>query len=320
MVQQQAIWYYDAGHGEQGPVTALDLRRLAEAGQLLPEHVVRKEGMAEWVPASQVAGLLPSGPPVAAPARPAASPAAEGGPPLGAAPAPQRARPAEEHEADGIPQIDTGDHGGVGSWVSRMRYGATATQPLQAYGQILGQPLLLVGLILVIFARGCDNLGVRMAAADKARSDLTQNRFGDEWEAKRLPLEEELDQLRDKEKPTSKDRERRQEINEELSDLQDAERKERREKQRGEWRDLRIAARDASSYNRMWGMWREYGFIIGSVLLSVGLLACGFSGSGAERWICLILLAIILFSVYVGGFAWIPSVLNSISVAGPALR
>src|SRR5262245_42153650 len=56
MAQQ---WYTRAGQ-QQGPVSANDLRRLAEQGQLLPTDLIWAEGMKEWVPAGQSARLFPS--------------------------------------------------------------------------------------------------------------------------------------------------------------------------------------------------------------------------------------------------------------------
>ena len=59
--------------------------------------------------------------------------------------------------------------------------------------------------------------------------------------------------------------------------------------------------------NTLLGYWREWLFVIGSIILSLGLLHVGFGGTGAERIICLIMLAIITFSIYVGGVPWISS-------------
>ena len=69
--------------------------------------------------------------------------------------------------------------------------------------------------------------------------------------------------------------------------------------------DLEKAARDARYNNAISGYWREYLFMLGTIILSLGLLSTGFSADGAAKWICLIMLAIITFSIYIGGIAWL---------------
>ncbi len=54
-----AGWHYAASGQQYGPVTFQDLKRLADAGQLLPQDLIWKEGMAEWKPASHLQGLFP---------------------------------------------------------------------------------------------------------------------------------------------------------------------------------------------------------------------------------------------------------------------
>ena len=53
------FWYYaDSHHQQQGPVDASLLRARAERGELPPSTLVWREGMAGWVPLSQVAQEL----------------------------------------------------------------------------------------------------------------------------------------------------------------------------------------------------------------------------------------------------------------------
>jgi hypothetical protein len=56
------------------------------------------------------------------------------------------------------------------------------------------------------------------------------------------------------------------------------------------------------------------------VILVVGLLTVGFGGEKHERLICLIMIAIITFSVYVGGLAWINTIVSSATSMAPAVR
>jgi hypothetical protein len=54
-----ADWFLARG-GQQrvGPLTAQQLKQMAAAGQVTGNDLVWKEGMAQWVPASQVKGLV----------------------------------------------------------------------------------------------------------------------------------------------------------------------------------------------------------------------------------------------------------------------
>lgn len=58
-------WHYSSQGDRHGPVSAAELKRLADAGQLSPADLVWKEGLANWVAASSVKGLFarPAGPP-----------------------------------------------------------------------------------------------------------------------------------------------------------------------------------------------------------------------------------------------------------------
>ena len=51
-------WYYARGNKQMGPVSSVDLKRMAAAGEIHPEDLVWREGMAEWTPARNVRGLF----------------------------------------------------------------------------------------------------------------------------------------------------------------------------------------------------------------------------------------------------------------------
>jgi hypothetical protein len=54
----QVEWYYARGNKQSGPVSSLELKRLAGAGDLRPEDLVWREGMTEWSAARNVRGLF----------------------------------------------------------------------------------------------------------------------------------------------------------------------------------------------------------------------------------------------------------------------
>ena len=67
----------------------------------------------------------------------------------------------------------------------------------------------------------------------------------------------------------------------------------------GKLRELSTAARDAEATQALGSFWREGIFWLGASLFSLALLIVGFSGTGPERWMALVMLAIIVFSLFV---------------------
>ena len=51
-------WYYARGNKQMGPVSSAELKRLATAGEILPDDLVWREGLAEWTSARNVRGLF----------------------------------------------------------------------------------------------------------------------------------------------------------------------------------------------------------------------------------------------------------------------
>jgi len=60
-----AEWFYAQEKQRFGPVSAVELKALAEAGKLRPEDLVWREGMDDWVPARRVKGLFEAESPIA---------------------------------------------------------------------------------------------------------------------------------------------------------------------------------------------------------------------------------------------------------------
>lgn len=70
-----ADWYYAKDGQQFGPISSQQLKQLAASGGLVPEDLVFREGSKDWVAASTVQGLFPTGGAKA----PAAKPRAAGG-------------------------------------------------------------------------------------------------------------------------------------------------------------------------------------------------------------------------------------------------
>lgn len=197
---------------------------------------------------------------------------------------------------------------------------------------ILGKPLLLIGLMLAILGRGCDATGMRSVARTDAAYQQEMIKFKLEWDGKRATTnlklakkQREVSDITEKMfKPDVKDDDRKSyqkqldDLNKEMKPWSEEITKsfadqtmERAEKEANAWKSLREASLKASNSNRMWSFWYELAFIFGTLVLVLGLLIVAFSGEGAERWIAYVMMAIITFSVYVGGAAWIESIVTS---------
>jgi len=68
--------------------------------------------------------------------------------------------------------------------------------------------------------------------------------------------------------------------------------------------ELQAAALTAESQNQMWGYWRHLGFLFGTLALAVGLLSVTATTEGPECWICLAMLAVVLYSIYSSNSVW----------------
>lgn len=203
-----------------------------------------------------------------------------------------------EPSASGLPQVDTSG--------SARRFGSSSRGPgLMGFSLAAGRPLVAIGLLLVLVSRGCDSVGRRGIGRADAKARMARTKFSDKWEEEARRLDQRIEDLYDKEDRTTADDERLAELREQRSKLGEKRRKEEEEFE-PTWRKLQNKARDAAANNQMRGWWYEILFVIGTIILTFGLLAVSWNAQGAERWVCLIMLAILTFSIYIGGIAWIP--------------
>jgi len=182
---------------------------------------------------------------------------------------------------------------------------AAAGAGILGLNMTVAQVMLVAGLVLVLVARGCDSLGSRAIANANAQAQSAQNEFNDKWEAKMLVNTEKVEEIQGKKAPSVDDTKAIEKLREESTTMSRDMEKERTKLQRGEWRDLTRASRDANTKNQLRGYWLELLFVLGTIFLTIGLVVVGVQGEGAQRWICLMMVAIITFSVYIWGIAWV---------------
>jgi len=285
----EAVWFFADGDVERGPVTEAQLRALIGTGNLTPEGLVWKEGMDYWTPAGEVPGLFDQPGPATPPATPA----------LAAAPAAGEAKAKPAKAAKPAPPATAAPAAEPKPLLAGIRFDVRRPLEIFRFAAFLGQPMLLVGLFLVLFSRGCDQLGQRHVARTLAQAKLAESEFQDEWDRQKLPIEEELNDLRSRSDPSPADRSRLESLAEQLRSLNEQKQAESNRLRAGRWRELNTAARDAEVAQALGNFWREGIFWLGACLFSLALLIVGFSGTGPERWMALAMLTVIVFSLFV---------------------
>lgn len=154
----------------------------------------------------------------------------------------------------------------------------------------VGRVLLLVGFGLVVLARGWRNAAALYA--DKCAAQLSDRKAEFEEDCTD-EIERKTENLKGPEKFKK------------TEELEAAQKEARHKKAKGEWRDLERAAKHAADRSRITVARLEWVFVLGALAAVIGLIAVGFYGTGTERTVCLVIIAIITFSLFVGGNAWL---------------
>ncbi|MEO8493663.1 MAG: DUF4339 domain-containing protein [Planctomycetota bacterium] len=247
----ESIWYYARGESEQGPISSAQIKALAATGALRRDDLVWKEGMENWLPASDVDELFP-----------------------------QSNRKGKEPEKKTAPAAKEN-----GTPVFKPAVKRPSLPPDLDMAQLIrsvGRGLVVFGVLIVLMSRGCDSLGVRKVARLQALSETAESTFQRDWDREKSDLQDA----------------------QELAKLNSKKTEEQQKLRQGKWADYKIAADDSESNNRMWAYWRQIGFLFGTMVLAVGLLFVTPTTEGPERWICLVMLTVILHSVYASNSVW----------------
>jgi len=280
----EAIWYFADGDEERGPVTEAQIRTLIGTGNLKPDDLVWKEGMEDWTPAEEVPGLFAK----EAPLPPLETPSNDDAETEKKA---SNEKPAEKPKT------------AKASRPRRPMPSLDVSKPIELFQPVrfLGQPLFMAGLLLVLLSRGCDSMGHRHVARVMAKAKVAESQFQDRWDRDRQVIESRRKKLTEKDDKTQEDFSELSSLDDDLRQLDEDRQEELDELRRGEWQSMAAAARDAEANNDMWGFWREGFFWLGTFVFLLGLTVTGFTEKRKERrWICLIILAIIVYALYAG--------------------
>ena len=186
----------------------------------------------------------------------------------------------------------------------RWKLSPDLASDLNRLSLLAGRPLVAVGLILVLLSRGCDSISLRGVERADAMKLMAVEQFDEGLQAKQNDIQREIEEINSRGELKADEQKKIDELKKRRTDLNTAAAKDRKAKEAGEWRDLETAARAAKTNHAINGYWRESFFVFAAIVLSLGLLVVSWGAEGAERWITLMMLAIITFSLFVGGHAW----------------
>jgi len=269
----EAVWHYAKGDDEFGPITTAKLKALADAGQIKPDDLVWKVGMDDWKPAGNIPGLLGREPAMQDMAEaPKSSGAVDTTPPAQLAPSAGGTAPPKSSRKTDI--------------ASNARNGKAGMFNLLSFGNRIGQPLLLLGLLLAMVSRGCDTVGQLGVDRLKAKQELVLTEFNQTWDDKELAIQDSEDNAAQKSQQLDKLR---------------TERRKAGKKLRKRTKSIARKIDNAEPNRRIWRWYYGMAFQLGTMLLTLGLLAVGFTATGPERWVCMMILAIIILGLFGGG-------------------
>lgn len=164
---------------------------------------------------------------------------------------------------------------------------------------------------MIVGARGCSQTSILNLGRLEAKSTAISTEFRNEWDTKQQVIADQIADLRE-ELSEEDDVERMTDIRDQIDDFSEkldtlSEERAKAEKklEREELRDIRRSVSNARNNIASWSFWLEIPFVLGTLVLIYGLLAVGLRGSPHERVPCLVILAIITFSIFIGGTAWI---------------
>jgi hypothetical protein len=175
---------------------------------------------------------------------------------------------------------------------------------LGRFSLLAGRPMVAIGLVLVLLSKGCDSISQRGVERADAVARRASEQFDEDVKGKELALQRDIDDITARGELKADDRAKIDDLKKRKAELAATAAKDRQARQAGEWRELESAARTAAVNHKINAYWREVFFVFAAVVLSLGLLIVSWGAEGAERWITLMMLAIITFSLFVGGLAW----------------
>ncbi len=279
------IWFFARGDTEHGPVTAKHIKALAQNGKLRGDDLVWREGMPDWSLAGEVSEIFSTTPHAIGESDDSfATP--------------------QTHELGTEPAASLSDAIPAASVPSNRPALSRKHKFLSL--RDLGVSCIITGVLLVFLAKGCDLSHARYAASLQSRTDYALTTFENEWETKKIQLEQRQQALAQQAALDNNPlkRQQLQQVDDELKQWSSDKSSAQQQLQSGQWAQDRQTAADALASFYTLNFYRSLVFLLGAVVMLGGLSAVSLRGTGPERWICLAMLALAVCSLLISSDAF----------------
>ncbi len=264
--QSELRWYYAVDDAHVGPVSATKFWQLAEEGVIKADTLVWCTGYTDWVPAKTVEGLFR-----ARTGRSSDSSFSSGSSSsTQLAPTPMKPPPREDVESD----FDT-----------------TLLMQIAKSG-------ILLGLLCVIFTRGCDQIDQARIDGLAAERSISEQEFEQREASELRPLQQKVDELQAIEFVSTEDKKRQQEATEALRTAKVMLADERKSLEADTWAPLRSEQARAASERLSVQMFRRIASLIGTTLTLLGLGIALFYGPSDQQLGIWVVLGVVIAAAY----------------------
>lgn len=264
--QSELRWYYAVDDAHVGPVSATKFWQLAEEGVIKADTLVWCTGYTDWVPAKTVEGLFR-----ARSGRSSDSSFSSGSSSsTQLAPTPMKPPPREDVESD----FDT-----------------TLLMQIAKSG-------ILLGLLCVIFTRGCDQIDQARIDGLAAERSISEQEFEQREASELRPLQQKVDELQAIEFVSTEDKKRQQEATEALRTAKVMLADERKSLEADTWAPLRSEQARAASERLSVQMFRRIASLIGTTLTLLGLGIALFYGPSDQQLGIWVVLGVVIAAAY----------------------
>ncbi|MBI1249083.1 DUF4339 domain-containing protein [bacterium] len=265
--QSELRWYYAVDDTHVGPVSASRFWQLAEEGVIKAETLVWCTGYTDWVPAKTIDGLF-------------------------------RSRLSRTSDSN----FSTGSGSSPQLAPTPMKPPAESTAASDVDTPLLMQIAksgILLGLLCVIFTRGCDHIDQARIDGLAAQREISEQEFEQRESSELQPLQQQVDELGAKEYVSAEDKKKLQEVTETLRTTKVMLASERQQLEEDKWGPLRATEKRAASEMQSVQMFRRIASLIGTTLTLLGLGIAIFYAPPDQQLGIWIVLGVVIAAAYI---------------------
>lgn len=268
-----APWYYAIEDQRHGPVSLEAIRGMLQRGELAPDDLVWCAGMSDWTPAMDIEGMVDA---TAAPPIDIDPEVPPGGPP---------------------PSLRAKEK------LREASVAATATAVKWSHwlhDHVETRTWVMVGLLLTLFARGCDSVADKNVQRMAAIAAVVEAEWDADYDQELVKRKQEIAALESR----GGKRAELAELNDSLDEFKQQQQDLRAELRADEWKQMSDAAQLAAHRYAIHSYWRQWLLFLGTAVLTFSLGAVAISDRTPDRWVAMMMLGIVLWSLLIGGEGW----------------